>query len=125
MTKLIKGSYHLDSRGILTFNNDFDFKNIKRSYLVSNKNCDIIRAWHGHKFESKYFLVVKGAFHISTVKISNFKKPSKKSLVSNHFLKDFTGDILFVPGAMLMDLKHYTQTYSSNIFNFILKGVFK
>ena len=98
MTKLIKGSYHLDSRGILTFNNDFDFKNIKRSYLVSNKNCDVIRAWHGHKFESKYFLVVKGAFHISTVKISNFKKPSKKSLVSNHFLKDLTGNILYVPG---------------------------
>jgi dTDP-4-dehydrorhamnose 3,5-epimerase-like enzyme len=72
--------------------------NIKRSYLVSNKNCDVIRAWHGHKFESKYFLVIKGGFQISTVKVDNFKKPSKKNTVSNYFLKDNTGDILFVPG---------------------------
>ena len=98
MIKLFKGSHHLDSRGILTFNNDFDFNDIKRSYLVSNKNCDVIRAWHGHKFESKYFLVIKGGFQISTVKVDNFKKPSKKNTVSNYFLKDNTGDILFVPG---------------------------
>lgn len=98
MIKLLKGSHHLDSRGILTFNNDFDFNDIKRSYLVSNKNCNVIRAWHGHKFESKYFLVVKGAFQISAVKINNFKKPLKKSSISNHFLKDLTGDVLFVPG---------------------------
>lgn len=98
MIKVIKGSYHLDARGLLVFNNNFSHKNIVRSYIVKNKSTEVVRAWHGHKKENKYFLVLKGAFQISTVKIDNFKNPSKRLNPKSHYLKADTGDILHVPG---------------------------
>lgn len=105
MVKVIKGSYHLDNRGILVFNNNFNFKNIHRSYLVQNKDCNTIRAWHAHKIENKYFLIIKGAFQISAVKIDNYKNPSKKLKPKNFFLKEQTGDILHIPGGFANGFK--------------------
>lgn len=56
---MIEGGDSLDERGRVTFFNDFDFKGIKRFYMVEN-HTDDFRGWHGHKKESKYVFVVSG-----------------------------------------------------------------
>ncbi len=44
-----------------------DFTNVaidgaKRSYIINNTQKGVVRAFHGHKKEGKYFYVPKGAF---------------------------------------------------------------
>lgn len=66
MESLTGGSF-VDGRGKLSFINDFDFKNIKRFYVVQNHQKGFIRAWHGHLKEAKYVYVVTGAAIIGVV----------------------------------------------------------
>ena len=76
--QLIEGGSFSDERGTLQFVNNFNFKGIKRFYTVSQPNTSVIRAWQGHKIESKYFFVSKGKILISWVKIDNWDNPDKK-----------------------------------------------
>jgi len=55
-----------DDRGDFT-NIPFDIRNrvrmvFKRSYIIVNNQVGVVRAFHGHKKESKLFYVPKGAF---------------------------------------------------------------
>ncbi len=68
---IYKGDSYTDERGILKFVNDFDFKNIKRFYQISNHKLNYIRAWHGHKNETKYFYVAKGSILLGQVNLDN------------------------------------------------------
>ena len=52
---ILKGNNYTDNRGNVIYFNDFDFKTIKRFYQISNHSQFFIRAWHGHKNETKYF----------------------------------------------------------------------
>jgi dTDP-4-dehydrorhamnose 3,5-epimerase-like enzyme len=42
-----------------------------------NHAAGFIRAWHGHKKEAKYVLVVKGSALVCAVGIDNWVNPSK------------------------------------------------
>ena len=77
--KIIKGNRIFDNRGSLIFNNNLDFKEIKRFYIVHNYSKNFIRAWHGHLIEEKYIKCLSGTFQVSAVKIGNIKKPNKKN----------------------------------------------
>lgn len=70
---LIKGDIAVDDRGKLSFVNDFDFKNVKRFYMVENHSKGFIRAWHGHKNENKYVYVVSGAILLAIVPMEGTK----------------------------------------------------
>lgn len=65
--KIINGGIAVDDRGTVRFVNDFDFKNVKRFYHVSNHKRDFIRAWHGHKKEGKYVYVSSGSALVGIV----------------------------------------------------------
>lgn len=71
--KLISGDIRIDDRGSVSFVNEFDFKNVKRFYMVENHHQDFIRAWHGHKKEGKYVLVSCGTALIGTVNMESDK----------------------------------------------------
>lgn len=62
---ILVGSTYTDDRGIVTFCNDFDFKDVKRFYMVQNHKAGFVRAWHGHRKEGKYVFVPKGAVLIA------------------------------------------------------------
>lgn len=94
---IITGNTSLDDRGIVKFINDFTFDDIKRFYIVKNHQQNFIRAWHGHKNESKYILCIKGAAFISTVKIDNFDKPSKKLKYENWYISEEKSELLYIP----------------------------
>lgn len=61
---LIKGGIATDDFGTVTFVNDFDFKDVKRFYVVRSHRANQFRGWHGHKKEGKYVFVVRGAANI-------------------------------------------------------------
>lgn len=96
---LIKGDLFNDERGVLAFVNDFklDSCSIKRFYIVKNYNNNFIRAWHGHKYESKFVYCLKGSAKICCVKISNFKKPNKKEAVYTFNLSQNKPSVLYIP----------------------------
>ena len=58
--EIIKGGISCDDRGEVRFCNDFDFKDVKRFYQVSNHSRGFIRAHHAHMNEGKYIYVAKG-----------------------------------------------------------------
>jgi len=94
---IIAGNTSLDDRGVVKFINDFKFDNIKRFYIVKNHKQNFIRAWHGHKNESKYILCIKGSAFISTVKIDNFDKPSKKLKYEKWYISENKSELLYIP----------------------------
>ncbi len=69
----------------------------KRFYDVENYNNNFIRAWHGHKKESKMVIVRKGAALIGLVKIDNWKNPSKNLEVKKFFLDERSPMALIIP----------------------------
>ena len=95
--KLIKGKLFVDNRGKVAFNNNFNFKKIKRFYVVQNHAKNFVRAWHGHKKEAKYIMCLIGHAQLCAIKIDNFNKPSKKLKIEKWFLSDSSTDIVYIP----------------------------
>jgi len=58
---VIEGNIHRDERGVVRFVNDFDMKKVVRMYCIKPK-LGVVRAWQGHKRETKWFYVAKGSF---------------------------------------------------------------
>ena len=94
---LIEGGLAIDDRGQVVFINDFDFKDVKRFYMVSNHRSNFVRAWHAHKKEAKYVLVVKGAAVIGAVKIDDWDNPDKTAEVHRFILSEKKPTILYIP----------------------------
>ena len=66
-----------DHRGSLEYYNDLALDEFKRFYIVRNPKRGTVRAWHGHKVESKLIKVIQGIFIVCLIKIDNWEKPSK------------------------------------------------
>lgn len=87
---LIKGNLHTDDRGTVRFVNDFDMTQVKRMYCIEPK-IGIIRAWQGHKKETKWFYVAKGDFLVKTIEMNTHAK-------TEYLMSDAQSEILEIPG---------------------------
>ncbi len=108
----IDGGKAFDNRGSLSFVNNFNLSKIKRFYIIENFKNNFIRAWHGHKFEEKYFYCLTGAAQISCVEISNYKKPSKNKKIYSWVISDNKSELIYVPKGFAngsMNLKQKTK----------------
>lgn len=76
MIDTIIGNAFVDERGTLLYNNGLDLSEIKRMYVIENRDLDTVRAWQGHRVEKRWFIAVKGKFLIKLVKIDDFECPS-------------------------------------------------
>ena len=94
---IINGDLSVDDRGELMFVNQFNMELVKRFYVVSNHKQGFIRAWHAHKFESKYVFVVDGTALISTVQIDNWNNPSSNLAIDKFVLTAKKPSILYIP----------------------------
>ncbi len=94
---LIEGGFTIDDRGQVSFVNDFDFKNVKRFYMVENFSTETIRAFHGHLKESKYVFVVSGSALVIAVKIDDVKNPNKNQEIHRFVLSSRKPAILYIP----------------------------
>ena len=95
--KIITGNRNFDNRGSVRFNNNLNFKNIKRFYTVHNYQKNFIRAWHGHFKEEKFIGCIKGTFQVSAVKIDRKDKPNKKNKVFSFILNQSNNDFVHIP----------------------------
>lgn len=95
--RLISGGLAVDDRGQVSFVNDFNFEGVKRFYMVANHGQWFVRAWHAHKKEAKYVLVIKGAAKIGAVSIDNWDEPSKETEVKQFVLSEKTPKVLYIP----------------------------
>lgn len=86
-----------DHRGELIFNNNFDLKLLRRFIVFYHPNTNVIRAWQGHKFEEKWFLVIQGAFVINCVEIDDWHKPSITLIPQTFVLNRSSKSLLHIP----------------------------
>lgn len=113
---LIIGGVAVDDRGVLRFVNDFNFSGVKRFYQVQNHRKGFIRAWHGHKMESKYVYVAKGSALIGAVPLDF---PEENPPIAKVILSDKQPKILFIPrnyanGAMTLEEDTIIQYFSTS-----------
>lgn len=94
----LPGGSATDERGKVSFVNDFPFTMYKRFYTIENREVGFVRAWHGHKFESKAFYVISGSVAVAAVKIDNWETPSPDCEVITTILSAEEPGVLFIPG---------------------------
>ena len=95
--RLIPGGIAVDDRGELVFANEFDFAGVKRFYMVSNHQPNFVRAWHAHRREGKYVVVVQGAAIVAAVEIDNWETPNRQAQVHRFVLSASQPRVLFIP----------------------------
>lgn len=93
----MKGKLFVDDRGEVGCVNDFDMRQVRRFYTVANHKAGFIRAWHGHKKESKYVTVTSGSAIIAAVKIDNWSQPSQDLDIHRFVLSAATPAVIFIP----------------------------
>ena len=106
---LINGGLAVDDRGDVSFVNDFDFKGIKRFYAVSNHSRGFVRAWHGHRFESKYATVSHGAMLLCCIKIDDWENPSPDLPIQRFVLSDKKPSVLYIPAGYVNGFMSLTE----------------
>ena len=106
---LLKGGLSVDDRGTVSFVNDFNFENVKRFYAVENHKQGFVRAWHAHKQEAKYVMVMKGSAIIGAVKIDNWESPSKNTKVNRFVLSEKNPSVLFIPAGFANGFMSLTE----------------
>lgn len=97
LPQLIEGGIAVDDRGEVAFVNDFDFRGVKRFYVVANHRVGFVRAWHAHRKEAKYVTVVHGAALVAVVGIDNWEAPSKDAEVYRYVLSAHRPAVLYIP----------------------------
>ncbi|AWG21437.1 hypothetical protein FFWV33_07775 [Flavobacterium faecale] len=95
--KVIEGNTFSDARGSVSFVNDFKFTDIERFYVICNSDENPIRAWQGHKLDSKNFFCIAGSFKIGYVKIDDWGNPSSTLVVDSTILHADDARVLHVP----------------------------
>lgn len=95
--KVIQGGNFSDHRGTISYVNDFSFAAIERFYIISNSDDNPIRAWQGHKLDTKNFYCLSGSFKIHFVKVDNWENPSKDLLIETVVVSASESKIVHIP----------------------------
>lgn len=95
--RIIKGNLFIDNRGELKYFNELKFGRIKRFYLIQQSDNTIVRGWHGHKFEAKWFCCVKGSFVLSFIRPDNWEEPSFDLKPQIFYLYERNSEVIYLP----------------------------
>ncbi len=95
--RIFQGGRSQDTRGSVSYNNNFTFEGVKRFYQLENAEDQPIRAFHGHMKEAKYFSVVSGTILLCLASIDNPDNPSKEAKVRSFVLSAENPQIVYVP----------------------------
>jgi dTDP-4-dehydrorhamnose 3,5-epimerase-like enzyme len=95
--RLIEGGLAVDDRGSVSFVNGFDFAGVRRFYAITNHRQGFVRAWHAHRREAKYVMVVAGAAIVAAVAIDDWEHPSKAAQVHRFVLSADRPAVLYIP----------------------------
>ena len=95
--KVIQGEIFTDQRGQICSLNDFRFGDVQRFYFIHHPDKNVVRGWHGHQFEKKWFYCVKGSFTLALVKPDDWENPSKDLLAEIVHLTENDSKIVCIP----------------------------
>ena len=109
----IDGEIFRDERGQISSLNTFRFSGVERFYFIHHPDTSVIRGWHGHQHERKWFYCVQGAFTIGLVKIDNWDNPSKDLKAKKYHLTEKNSKIICVP-------EGYANCIKASVSNSIL-----
>ena len=95
--KVIDGEIFRDARGHISSLNSLEFEGIERCYFIHHPDISVVRGWHGHQFEKKWFYCVKGSFTLAFVKPDNWENPSPELEAEIFELNENSSRIICVP----------------------------
>lgn len=95
--EIIDGEIFHDQRGQISSLNAFRFPGVERFYFIHHPDTSVIRGWHGHQHEKKWFYCVKGAFTVALVEIDNWESPSPDLKAQKYHLTEQESRIICVP----------------------------
>ena len=75
--EILDGENFFDHRGGIASMNNLSFEGVERFYIIENADTEVLRGYHGHKSERKWFYCLSGSFTMSLVKIDDWAHPSK------------------------------------------------
>ena len=94
--KEIQGGISVDYRGEIFYVNSLDMSEIERFYIIHQNDTSIIRAWHAHQYEKKWFYTIKGSF-TTALKIDNWESPAIDLVPEVFHLSASDSKILLIP----------------------------
>lgn len=97
MVKLIPGEIFDDERGRIMSLNSFRFDGVKRTYTIHHPDASIVRGWHGHQHERKWFHCIRGGFTMAFVEIDDWENPSADLKPEIFHISDQKSELLCVP----------------------------
>lgn len=95
--RIIQGDISVDYRGQISHVNSLEMSEVRRFYIIHQNDTSIIRAWHAHQHEKKWFYAVKGSFTTAFVKIDDWENPSHGLLPEVFHLSADNSRILCIP----------------------------
>lgn len=126
--KIINATISFDDRGEIIHCNNFNFQKnkIKRFYQIENNNINFVRAWHAHKKENKFILILTGSLKICTIKVDNWKNPNKNLSKATFVINEKNPQILHIPGGYAHGTQNLTLNTKFIVFsNFNIKESIK
>lgn len=106
--KLIEGEIFKDHRGQISSLNTFHFEGVKRAYIIHHPDISVIRGWHAHQTERKWFYCLKGVFSVALTKIDNWDNPSPALQPKVFRLTEERSQLVCVPAGYANCLKAHT-----------------
>lgn len=106
--KIVEGEIFRDHRGQISSLNSFRFDGVRRSYFIHHPDASVVRGWHAHQHERKWFYCIRGEFTIGLVKIDDWENPSPQLQAEIHRLTDADSRLLCVPAGYANCIKAAT-----------------
>ncbi len=114
---IIEGEIFRDERGQISSLNEFHFDGVRRSYFICHPDPMVVRGWHGHQHERKWFYCIKGDFTLACVKIDNWERPSSDLEAEIFRLSDKQSRLVCVPAGYANCLKTATAGSVMAVFS--------
>lgn len=95
--KVIQGEVFRDERGQICLLNEFHFEGVKRTYIIHHPDASVVRGWHAHQHERKWFYCIKGRFSVALVKVDDWNNPSPSLEAEVFHLDENDSKIVCVP----------------------------
>lgn len=115
--KVIQGEVFSDERGVITSLNDFHLEGVCRTYYIHHPDESVVRGWHGHQYERKWFYCIKGRFSVAIVKPDDWDNPSPDLKPEVFHLTEEDSKIVCVPAGRANCLKAHEPGSIMQVFS--------
>lgn len=95
--RIVSGGIFRDHRGELMHVNDFHLDGAHRYYIIKHDSTEVIRGWHGHQHEGKWFQCLRGGFRLAFVQPDDWENPSPDLKPEIFTLTDQCSELLCLP----------------------------